>query len=243
MLLSNSRTLHPVTVTRVEDLTPRMRRITMTGDALRTLPVSLPGQWVKLFFPAQAGARPQGRAYTIRRFDPGTGAMEVDFVLHGDTGPASRWACAARPGDVVQLAGPRAGYRIDPLAPAQLLIGDATALPAMAAILETLPQGVAAHVFAEVAAHTEEQHFASRADLAVTWVHSGIEPPGTTGQLELAVQRAILPATPQIWLAGESFMVRAILTHLLVDRGIWHTSIDSAGYWKSGTADHREGGA
>ena len=94
MLPRNNRTLHTATVTHIEDITPRMRRITMIGDGLRTLPVSLPGQWVKIFFPAQPGEKPQGRAYTIRRFDPGTGAMEVDFVLHGDTGPASRWAGA-----------------------------------------------------------------------------------------------------------------------------------------------------
>lgn len=243
MLPQNSRTLHPATVTHVETITPRMRRITMIGDGLRTLPVSLPGQWMKIFFPAQPGEKPQGRAYTIRRFDPGTATMEVDFVLHGDTGPASRWAGMAQPGDILQLAGPRAGYRIDPLASAQLLIGDATALPAIAAILDALPEGVAAHVFAEVAGDAEEQLFSGRAGLTVDWVHSGTEPPGTTGKLELAVQRAILPASPQVWLAGESFMVRAVLTHLLFDRGILHTSIDSAGYWKFGAADHRDSNA
>lgn len=240
---SKNRTLHPATVTHIEDITPRMRRIRVIGDGLCTLPVSMPGQWMKIFFPAPPGEKPQGRAYTIRRFDPAAGVMEVDFVLHGDTGPASRWAGMARIGDILQLAGPRAGYRIDPLASAQLLIGDATALPAIAAILEALPEGVAAHVFAEVADQAEEQHFTSRANLTLHWVHSDTEAPGTTGKLELAVQRAALPASPQVWLAGESFMVRAILTHLLVDRGILHTSIDSAGYWKFGAADHREANA
>jgi len=238
-----NRTLHPATVTHIEDVTPRMRRITLIGDGLRTLPVSLPGQWMKIFFPAPPGEKPHGRAYTIRRFDPAAGVMEVDFVLHGDTGPASRWASTARPGDILQLAGPRAGYRIDPHAPAQLLIGDATALPAIAAILDALPEGISAHVFAEVAGEAEEQNFASRANLTIDWVHSGTEAPGTTGKLELVVQQAILPASPQVWLAGESFMVRAILTHLLFDRGILHTSIDSAGYWKFGAADHRDSNA
>ncbi|MBO9695354.1 MAG: siderophore-interacting protein [Sphingopyxis sp.] len=238
-----NRTLHQATVTHIEDITPRMRRIRVIGGGLHALPVAMPGQWMKIFFPAQPGEKPQGRAYTIRRFDSGAGAMEVDFVLHGDTGPASRWAGMARPGDIVQLAGPRAGYRIDPLASAQLLIGDATALPAIAAIVEALPEGVAAHVFAEVADQAEEQHFASRANLTVHWVHSDTEAPGTTGKLELAMQHATLPSSPQVWLAGESFMVRAILTHLLFDRGILHTSIDSAGYWKFGAADHRDADA
>lgn len=79
----------------------------------------------------------------------------------------------------------------------------------------------------------------SPANLTVQWVHAGAAFPGTTGKLELMVQQADLPRRCQVFLAGEAFMVRALRTHLLVDRGILDTSIDAKGYWRVGMADHR----
>lgn len=240
-MMSQNRTLRPAVVKAVHDVTPHMRRVTLVGDDIKRLPVEHPAQWMKVFLPAPPGRKPEGRAYTIRRYEATAGLMEMDFVLHGDNGPASAWAEKAKVGDVLQLAGPRAGYRVDPAASRHLMVGDATSLPAIAAILEALPPGVTADAFIEVNGTDEEQKLETAASLNVTWLHSGSEPPGTTGQLELAVQGAVLDLSNcQAWVAGESFMVRAVRTYLTVDRLLPSGRLHAAGYWKMGDADHRD---
>ncbi|CAN5173646.1 siderophore-interacting protein [soil metagenome] len=235
-----SRTLHDAQIIGVEDITPKMRRVTVAGDALKAMPVNRPAMWMKLCFPMPSNIKPQGRAYTIRAYNAEQGWMVFDFALHGDQGPAAWWIARAREGDTIQLAGPRSGYWIDPSQHEQVLIGDATALPAIAGIVEQLAPGVRAQAYIEVADAGEEQSLISPADLTLRWVHSGTAFPGTTGKLELAVHQASLPRDCQVFLAGEAFMVRAMRTHLLVDRSILHTSIDAKGYWRLGAANHRD---
>jgi NADPH-dependent ferric siderophore reductase len=240
MLPSKDRRLHEAHVINVADVTPRMRRVTVMGEGLRHLPLDHPGQWMKVFFPIPSGMRPQGRAYTIRAYDAVQGLMVFDFVLHGEHGPAAYWIARAKAGDVLQLGGPRAGYRIPPNGLDHVLIGDATALPAIAGIVAKLSCGMRAQVFVEVADAAEQQALETHADVDIHWLWAGSAFPGTTGQLELAVQRASLPTAPHVFLAGESLMVRALRTHLLVDRAIPRASIDAKGYWQLGAADHRD---
>jgi NADPH-dependent ferric siderophore reductase len=91
--------------------------------------------------------RPPMRTYTIRQLRAEQGEVDVDFVIHGETGPASRWAMHARPGDRVVLLAPDAdcadsseGWEWKPPAGVGqvLLVADETALPAVAGILEEL---------------------------------------------------------------------------------------------------------
>jgi len=131
-----SRTLHDARVIGVEDITPKMRRVTVAGDALKVMPIDRPAMWMKLFFPMPSNIKPQGRAYTIRAYNAEQGWMAFDFALHGDQGPAAWWIARVREGDALQLAGPRSGYWIDPSEREHVLIGDATALPAIAGIVE-----------------------------------------------------------------------------------------------------------
>ena len=236
-----TRTLFSVEVVQIRDISPRMRRITVIGDGLRTLNVEKPAQWMKVFFPETESAGSIGRAYTIRDFEAAAGRMDLDFVLHGDEGPASHWAVRARLGETLSVAGPRGGYDIDPSEENYLLIGDATALPAIAAIVKKLPDGTRAETIIEIADMQEEQILRGSTLARTQWLHSGNRPPGTTGQIEAAVRAAqIDPESTRIWVAGESLMVRAVLDHLLVERGVPRESIRSAGYWKRGLADYHD---
>src|SRR6185312_3698850 len=99
-----------------------MVRITLGGPALRGFFVEEPGEIVTLLWPApgadlvlpEVGWRfPPGvadaqhaRNYTVRFWEPDTHLLDIDFVLHGDHGLASRWAAAVRPGDPLGFAGP-----------------------------------------------------------------------------------------------------------------------------------------
>ncbi|MGH3585853.1 MAG: siderophore-interacting protein, partial [Pseudonocardia sp.] len=53
---------------------------------------------------------PMTRTYTVRALDHAAGELTIDFVHHGDSGIAGPWAAAARPGDVLRLAGPGGAY-------------------------------------------------------------------------------------------------------------------------------------
>jgi NADPH-dependent ferric siderophore reductase len=240
MLRMKDHTRYKGEIISVQDLTPHMRRLTLVGEGLNAWGKIKPAQWLKVGIPGPSNPRAVSRAYTIRHFHQAAGRVEIDFVLHGDNGPASQWVSRVRRGEVIELSAPRGGHDIRPDIENYVLVGDATALPAISSILEALPPSIRAKAFIEVSSAAEEQPLSSLAELDVTWIHSENESPGTTGQLELALHRAALSAkNGQAWVAGEAFMVRSVSTHLTVDRGFPSPHVDAKGYWKLGEAGHR----
>jgi NADPH-dependent ferric siderophore reductase len=170
---------------------------------------------------AMSRVRPYMRSYTIRRHDPVANEIDFDFVLHGDHGPAARWAANAQPGDELIFVGPSPAYRPDPDADWHLLIGDETAIPAIDAIIRALP-GATIRAFVEVENAGEEQ------DLPVTWVHRG--------GLVKAIEAADLPdGKPAVWAAGERQVMQDV-RETLVQRGIERGSVRPATYWRIGQA-------
>ncbi|MGW2559414.1 siderophore-interacting protein [Streptomyces sp. NPDC001514] len=252
-----------VQVTGVRRLTPRMARITFGGPDLTGFTLDAPDQQVKLYFPRpgqraprlpEPGAdgdvmrwyaafsaipeaeRPWMRSYTVRACDARRGTIDIDFVLHEDAGPATRWAAAARPGDTLGMFGPSAYFtRPIDLGAAQwvLLAGDETALPAIGTILEWLPAGTRTLVYAEVADAAEEQRLATQGEVTVHWLHRNGRPAGPGGPLVGAVRTAAFPPGPvYAWLGGEASAVRALRRHLVGERGVDKRSVDFAGYWR-----------
>ncbi len=149
-------------------LSPSLDRMVFTGADVARMKTEGPDQRIKVFFPLLGqdvpdvpsgedwyaryralpdDARPPMRTFTIRQLRAEECEVDVDFVLHGETGPASRWATHARPGDRVVLLAPDAdcaesseGWEWKPPAGVGqvLLVADETALPAVAGILEEL---------------------------------------------------------------------------------------------------------
>jgi NADPH-dependent ferric siderophore reductase len=226
-----------------------MVRVTLGGEELTGFPGEGPDRRIKMFFPvpgqerpavprATSGGplwpagepRPTIRTYTVRRYDPAAGELDVDFVLHEGHGPAAAWARDAQPGAWVGVSEPGGRYEPDPAADFHLVIGDETALPAVATVLEALPDGVPALAFLEVADAAEEQELPGTAD--VRWVHRGDREPG--GPLAEAVRSAELPAgAGQAWLSGESGCVRDLRKHLLDERGLDRRRVYATGYWRA----------
>ncbi|QDG74982.1 siderophore-interacting protein [Labrenzia sp. PHM005] len=89
------------------------------------------------------------RYYTIKFIDLTAGVLDIDIVRH-DGGLIADWAVAAKPGAKIGLLGPGGGETPDK-AKRVLLCGDKTALPALARMLEELPDNVAGDVVAEAA--------------------------------------------------------------------------------------------
>ena len=194
--------------------------------------------WYGAYQALPAEVRPVMRTYTVRSQDPRTGRVDVEFILHGDSGPASAWASAARPGDllgIIAATGEDDGAQARPYAPGdadwQLLVGDATALPAIASILEQLPADACARVFVQVPSPEDIRELATPgADVHITWL-TGADPVA-------ALRAAELPAgRPYAWVAGEAAMVRALRRHLVADRGLEARAHYFGGYWRAGVAE------
>jgi NADPH-dependent ferric siderophore reductase len=230
-------------ITAVTTLTPAMLRLTAAVEEPH-LPFDPagPNQVLRLSPPdpsgatATSGARPASRTYTIRRADPGSGLLDIDVVLHGD-GLFDRWARAAAPGALLDFTGPRPHAVPSFQADAVVMSTDETGLPALAAVVEAAPAGLAVHTVVEVADAAEEQSLESAADLSVTWLHRDGAPAGTTGAQERALRSLGWPAgAVDVWIAGEAGEVRAIRRVAAAERGVERERLHAYGYWRRGRA-------
>lgn len=253
MNATDTQTIHRVTheikrrkleVLRVVNLTPRMRRITVGGAQLAGFISLGSDDHVKLFFPQtaeelatlenlelSAGMKsktmPPMRDYTPRRYDLDTLELDIDFVLHGD-GPAATWAAQARPGQWLYIGGPRGSMVVPDMFDSYLLIGDETALPAIARRLEELPANRRALVVVEVENAAEEQTLNSAASVDVIWVHRD----GSNNLLEIAQGLSIPQGKLYAWVATETALSRKVRRVLLDTHGLNEEFVKAAGYWR-----------
>ncbi|WP_122321332.1 siderophore-interacting protein [Pseudomonas cichorii] len=229
-------------VLRVAELTPLMRRVTLHGpqlagfislgtdDHVKLLFAQTPEEQAALdnFTPGSSGdgPRPAMRDYTPRRYDEATGELDIDFVLHGD-GPAATWAAQAEPGQFLHIAGPRGSMVVPDIFDSYLLIGDETAIPAIARRLESLPANRSARVVIEIANKDEQQALASQAKVDVTWVVRDEQ-----NLLEVARGLEIPAGKLYAWVATEAALSRKIRRVLLDELGLDEGFVKAAGYWR-----------
>src|ERR1700722_15848254 len=155
---------YAATVQRIEKLTPRMLRIVFGGSELAGFNWDGHAAHIKLILGSVGTgteARSLSRTYTPRHFDAARGELTVDFVLHGE-GPASPWAAKARIGQPLLTAGPGRCYAVDEQAQWLLVAGDESAIPAVATILEVVPDHVRTQVLLEVNDAADEFAIAPR---------------------------------------------------------------------------------
>ncbi|MDC7682025.1 siderophore-interacting protein [Asticcacaulis sp. BYS171W] len=239
-----------LSVVSVQALTPHMIRVVVGGDDLSGFRSLSHDDHVKVFFPDPltgeintpdfsgngAPVFPLGktviaRDYTPRAFDAARNELTLDFAVH-EAGPATSWAQSAKPGDPLMIGGPK-GSTVVPLAfDGYVLIGDDTALPAIARRLEELPAGVAALVIAEIEDGQGELSLETKADLDLRWVHRSA---GET--LESALETATLPdGDIYVWAACEGSVARRLRPQLIA-RGVNAKWLKVAAYWQRGSAD------
>ncbi|WP_374567815.1 siderophore-interacting protein [Ideonella sp.] len=221
-----------LTVVRVRDVTPHLRAVTFTGESLADFVSPSFDDHVKLFIDTGAD-EPARRDYTPRSFDNAARELTLEFVLHGD-GPAAGWAAQAAPGQRVRIGGPRGSFLI-PLDYAwHLLVGDETALPAIARRLEELPAGARAMVVLQVPEAADRPALASAADLEITWVADG-------AALFAALKAmALPPGEGYVWAAGEAAEMAELRRILVDEKGHDKRAIRAAAYWKRGATAHHE---
>ncbi|WP_394619000.1 siderophore-interacting protein [Lentzea sp. JNUCC 0626] len=151
---------HEVTVLGTEKITDHFVRMRLHSPTVFEDAMAVPTAWLRFWFPHPAdGVSEHQRAYTISSADEATGQFSIDMVLHEPAGPASAWAATVRPGQrIMATSMGSTKFEVPPEPPAgYLLVGDSASLPAINAILGTVPPDVPVEVY------LEQHHDADRA--------------------------------------------------------------------------------
>lgn len=217
-------------VVAVAEPTPRTRRITFGGEALRSfaLPPDCWGPYMKLLFP-----RPDGslawRTYSVRSFDRERCELAVDIMLHEPCGVGARWAMAVRSGDALAILGPGL-IPVPPAADWIMLAGDRTAMPAIAFTLERLPATTRGTALLAVPEAEDRQELAGPSGVEVRWVE---------GDLADAVLAAPWPCDGDcvLWAGAEAGTARRIRAYARKRCGLEACRRPVLNYWKRGQAE------
>jgi NADPH-dependent ferric siderophore reductase len=218
-------------VLRVADLSPGVRSITFGGHAMEGFVSASFDDHVKLMLDL-GGPEPVRRDYTPRHHDAAARELTVEFALHGE-GPAALWAAQAAPGQEATIAGPRGSMIIPVDFDWHLLVGDESALPAIARRLEELPAGTRVIAVLQVA-DADRRPLATAADVALTWVSHPAACLAAVRTLTLP------PGEGYAWCAGEAGEMAALRRVLVDEKGHDRQAIRAAAYWKHGEVAHHE---
>lgn len=181
---------------------------------------------------------PYTRTYTVRWVDTAAGELAIDFVVHGDEGLAGPWAAKAEPGDRLIFTGPGGAYNPDPAADWYLLAGDEAALPAMAAVIESLPEHALGLAFIEVGSEADVQEIAAPAGLELAWLQRGGVPAGESDQLVESVRSAAWPeGRVNVFAHGERGYMKGLRDVLFRERGLDRSQVSLSGYWAKGRVE------
>lgn len=251
-------------VVEVGHLTPSMIRVVLKLDGgERLLPSGHSDEWVRLAVPADDATpvvlpvlrdngrweMPEGtdyapnRPYTVRRWNARTSEMVLDMVVH-EGGVAASWAMNARVGDIVGICNPEGRFWLPKGSRWLLMLTDITGLPAVARVLEELPEGFRAVVHVEIPSDADRQEIGqlieTGANADVTW-HAchGLRPerPGYTELPRIAREITALPEGPgYIYIAGEARAAAECRKHFRDQLGFDKHRIDAVGYWIEGQA-------
>lgn len=254
---------HVIRVERTERLSPHLVRVHFAGaGAEGFLAAADPGKlattdrYVKMLFSRpELGLRPpydldalrerlpiedlpSRRTYTVRSADAETGTLAIDFVVHGDEGIAGPWAANASPGELVAVSGPGGGYApsADP-AIVHVLLGDESAIPAIAAALESLPGDARGTAVIEVGGSDDELALA-HPGVDLRWVHRSASGAVHGEALAAAVEAMERPGGQLgVFAHGERAAIKRIRVVLSERWGVDRRSMSLSAYWALGRAE------
>jgi NADPH-dependent ferric siderophore reductase len=174
------------------------------------------------------------RPYTIRAVDAERQELWIDFFQHEEPEagtPGADFARDAKFGDLVALLGPGSGKL--PRADTILLVGDESALPAIARIVAEVPGGTRIRALIEVTDGAEEQPLPTAGKLDIRWLHRNSYAVGAKGVLAGEAERVIqeIDAATFVWVACEKADVRSIKSELK-RRGHERRLTYAAWYWQ-----------
>ena len=227
------------TVSEIEKLTPRMRRIRFSGPRLQGLTWT-PGQHVRLQVASLRESvlrlHPLAvRTYSIYNADPDLGTLDIVMLDHyGDpkaATPARRWAAATSIGNHAHITRPQGKLVIRHDAPYHVFAGEETASVAFAAMLRSMDP--TAEVYGVIEAATDTDHLSLARPL--TQVERGDAPAANSAVLADALRNLPLPDYPgSAYLAGEARTIHTVRKILITERGWDRRHIRTQPFWTPG---------
>ena len=179
---------------------------------------------------------PKTRTYTVRAVDREARTLSIDVVIHGDEGIAAPWAAAIEPGGLVQFQGPGGAWSPVEDAGFHLLVGDESALPAIAAGLERLPSDAIGVAIIEVSEHPLE--LTRPEGVTIDWLVRGSDPydPELLARRVRGLDLGSRDEEVAVFAHGEREAMkhlRRVFTELEIPRD----RLSISGYWAYGRAE------
>jgi NADPH-dependent ferric siderophore reductase len=219
------RITHSATVTEIELMIPRMKRIRLSSPELTGLAWS-PGQHLRVnvergaMLPAilRGTIRNQLRTYTILDLDHSAGTLDLCVLVRDDDTPGCRWMRDISVGDPAAFLGPQGKLVLDDSANYHLFVGEETAQVAFAPMLAATT--VDSRVYGVIEVADESDHLPMDRGDELVWRHrreaSAVQSPGILEE----VRRLTLPDDPgSAYIAGEAKTCVAVRQHLIRERG------------------------
>lgn len=234
-------------------ISPNMIRVRLKSDAVHQFPEAAAGGHLKLIIPEPGASletftkflrswnvRSRMRTYTIRHLRTDEGTIDVDFVAHGDDGPASAWAISAKAGDFIGISFPGAP-KLKPSASGRYLVAvDMTAFPAAAASLERLPENARGDVYAEILSADDIQPLSAPKGLNIHWI---VNPANADSSETLisAIRDYLLEGNESVFVAGDFEAVKNLRSYFRDERAYPKDQLYISSYWKRGLveAEHK----
>ncbi len=227
-------------------LTPNMIRVTFAGPELEGFPEGREGGNCKLMLPEKnetkeefskrltSGPKPPRRTFTVRKYNARTQELSIDFVAHGDNGPASSWATRAQPGDFLGFGGP-SGPKVSHFeADWYLVAADPSAIPVAAATLEAMPRDAKGVAIFEVTAAEDRQVIDMPEGIETHWLVQPDPMQRSDAQEQLIRSIEWPEGRVQTCIAGESGVVRALKQFVVKEKQLPKQDAYLSGYWKIG---------
>ncbi|MDR2284475.1 MAG: siderophore-interacting protein [Sphingobacterium sp.] len=260
MSKTNFKTIQAVLqVSRKEYITPHYIRIFLTGDQIPLFVNTTVGVNNKIMIPPNGiseihfpefdydamkwkpqpeDIRPSIRTYTHRGVDLERNEIWIDFVAHGDEGPASAWAINSKEGDNLGVLMKDGFSDLYVKADNYLLVADSTGIPVIAAILEDLSADARGICIIEVHGPEDEQHLKTEADIEFIWLHNSHPQHGSS--LANVVKQQSLPTTSRSgYVAAEFATVKDVRQYLRKEKEWKREELYVYSYWKSGVAEDK----
>jgi len=223
----------PAVVTAVERVSPGFVRVALSVGA-EWMSTGAPDEFIHLDVgeaTVDVGDGHTARHYTISRVTPD--GVEIEVATHGH-GPGAAWAKSAVPGQDVAVSAPKAYYAAPEASVPRVLIGDATALPAIARILAEASAAERFAVVVELGTMADAKALPTRAAARIEWRlgGNGVGPSmlvdAASSELDACAAEGL---TPYLWVACESVVSRRIRNLARVDRGLPTSVLRIVGYW------------
>lgn len=246
-------------VLRRERLSPHMVRLYVGGDNFGKFAANeFTDPYIKIYFTKpELGLQPPynvaelretlapedipvTRTYTVREVNSDEQWISIDFVIHGESGLAAPWATSVQPGEQVVFGGPGGGYVPDESADWHLLVGDESALPAIASSLEAMPAEAVGIALIEVGGVEDEQPIQAPSGVEVRWVHRGEAEAGTSDVLVAAVcDLEWRDGYVQVFAHGEREAIKKLRDVFFNQHQLDRKQVSISGYWAYGRTEEK----